>query len=132
MNQQQKMELLRYLYKDAETQKFLCNDLFQEFMNTIPKTKCICSENIVHETRHINRQFVTQSIGEFIQNNKAYKEMLNTLYQDYEESDLIEHLLMGYVFFIAQTEATAKEIDIFKDKKSICYTEGPSIADFIL
>ena len=132
MNQQQKTELLKLLYKNQETQEFLCNDLFQEFMNIIPKTKCICSDNIVHETRQINRNESIDSIVNFINSNQAYNDMLNTLYQGYDKSDLVEELLNGYVFFIAQVEPKYKDIDIFKDKKSVCYTSGPSIVDFLL
>ena len=129
MTTEQKMSLLKFLYLNDQTQTFLCNDLFQEFLSIIPKTKCICSDNIVSTTRRNNYDEALNSIHNFLRDNKDYKVMLEKAFSGYEQKFLEAHLLMGYVFYIALTEN--KDIDIFKDKSSICYTEGPSLYDVI-
>jgi len=129
MTKEQKMSLLKFLYLNDQTQTFLCNDLFQEFMSIIPKTKCICSDNIIYETRRNNFDNALNSIHNFLIDNKDYRVMVEKFFSGYEQKFLEAHLLMGYVFYIALTEN--KDMDIFKDKRSICYTEGPSIVDII-
>ena len=129
MTKEQKMNLLKFLYLNDQTQTFLCNDLFQEFMSIIPKTKCICSDNIVSTTRRNNYDDALNSIHNFLIDNEDYRLMVEKLFSGYEQDLLEAHLLMGYVFYVALTEN--KDMDIFRDKSSICYTEGPSIVDII-
>ena len=121
MTKEEKMSLLKFLYLNQDTQDFLCNDLFQEFMNIIPKTKCICSDNIDSATRRNNFNKALASIHNFLIENNYYKVMIEEAFSAYEQKILEAHLLMGYVFYIALTEN--KGIDIFKDKNSICYTD---------
>ena len=105
MTKEQKINLLKFLYLNDQTQTFLCNDLFQEFMSIIPKTNCISEDNFDTDIRRNNYDDAINSIHNFLIDNKDYKVM------------------------VALTEN--KDIDIFKDKNSICYTEGPSILDII-
>ena len=129
MTKEQKMNLLKFLYLNDQTQTFLCNDLFQEFMNIIPKTNCISEDNFDTDIRRNNYDDAINSIHNFLIDNKDYRVMVEKYFSGYEQDFLESHLLMGYVFYIALTEN--KDIDIFKDKSSICYTEGPSIVDII-
>ena len=129
MTKEQKMNLLKFLYLNDQTQTFLCNDLFQEFVNIIPKTQCICSDKMVSETRRNNFDNALNSIHNFLIDNEDYRVIVEKFFSGYEQKFLESHLLMGYVFYIALTEN--KDMDIFKDKSSICYTEGPSILDII-
>ena len=129
MTKEQKMNLLKFLYLNDQTQTFLCNDLFQEFVNIIPKTQCICSDNMVSETRRNNFDNALNSIHNFLIDNEDYRVIVEKFFSGCEQKFLESHLLMGYVFYIALTEN--KDMDIFKDKSSICYTEGPSILDII-
>ncbi|MBQ7351721.1 MAG: hypothetical protein IJW59_02495 [Clostridia bacterium] len=129
MTKEEKMSLLKFLYLNEETQTFLCNDLFQEFMSIIPKTKCICIDNIGPATRQNNFNEALVSVHNFLIKNNGYKVMIEKAFSGYEQKFLEAHLLMGYVFYIALTEN--KDIDIFNDKSSIFYTEGPSVLDMI-
>lgn len=129
MTKEQKMNLLRFLYSNEQTQSFLCNDLFQEFMEIIPKTNCICSANQILKTRRENHTNAVLSIHEFLANNPDYYSIVKSMFSHYEDRELEAHLLMGYVFYLALVNNS--DIDIFKNKKSICYTDGPSIVDII-
>jgi len=127
MTQEQKVKLLKFLYSNEQT--FLCNDLFQELLNIVPKTKCICSRNIVDKTRYDNYIEVFTFIKQFLDRNSDYKSIVLKIFSSYEEQELINHLIVGYVFYLAMLDN--KDLDIFKDKRSICYTEGPSIVDIL-
>lgn len=127
MTQEQKVKLLKFLYSNEQT--FLCNDLFQELLNIVPKTKCICSRNIVDKIRYDNYIEVFSFIKQFLDSNLDYKSILLKIFSSYEEQELIKHLIVGYVFYLAMLDN--KDLDIFKDKRSICYTEGPSIVDIL-
>lgn len=129
MTKEQKMTLLKFFYINEQTQTFLCNDLFVEFMNIIPKTKCICSDNINTSIRRKNHNEALLSIHQFLANNKDYNEIVTKAFSGYEERFLEAHLLMGYVFYIGLMEKP--DFDIFEDKLSLCYTDGPSILDII-
>lgn len=130
MTQEQKITLVDYLYLNKETQSFLCNDLFQELKHTIPETLCISEKNINDEIRINNYSCVKMLILIFFQKNPDYKDITKKLFANFTEKKLIEHLILGYVFFL--TIIDKNNIDIFKDKKSICYTKAPALYDIII
>lgn len=125
------LEFIKYLYPTDEIRNFMCNDLYQELNEIIPKTKCFCSNNIVSKTREENYMFVKTHIVNFILSNENYKQELNKLYKDREFDDLINDIIIGYVFFIVNTDDKNRGEDIFKNKKSICYSVAPSILDIL-
>ena len=81
------------------------------------------------KTRRENHTNALLSIHEFLANNPDYYSMVKSMFSHYEDRELEAHLLMGYVFYLALIDNS--DIDIFKNKKSICYTDGPSIVDII-
>lgn len=125
------LEFIKYLYPTDEIRNFMCNDLYQELNEIIPKTKCFCSDNIVSKTREENYMFIKTHIVNFILTNDNYKKELNKLYKDREFDDLINDIIIGYVFFTVNTDDKNKGEDIFKNKKSICYSVAPSILDIL-
>lgn len=125
------LEFIKYLYPTDEIRNFMCNDLYQELNEIIPKTKCFCSDNIVSKTRETNFMFVKTHIVNFVLTNENYKKELNKLYKDRDFDDLINDILIGYVFFVVNTDDKNKGEDIFKNKKSICYSVAPSILDIL-
>jgi len=131
MTKKEKIALIQYLYLNNETQTFLCNDLFQEFMSIIPKNVCISKENLNKETRENNYSIVKLLITIFFKENPEYKKITTKLLSNYTENKLVEHLILGYVFFLANIDRK-KDINIFKDKKSICYSEAPPLYHVII
>lgn len=125
------LEFIKYLYPTDEIRNFMCNDVYQELNEIIPKTKCFCSDNIVSKTREENYMFVKTHIVNFILSNDNYKNELNKLYKDREFDDLINDIIIGYVFFTVNTDDKNRGEDIFKNKKSICYSVAPSILDIL-
>ncbi len=44
---------------------------------------------------------------------------------------MVEEFIIGYVFYVVNTDKNNAGVDIFKNKKSICYTSGPTILDIL-
>ena len=122
MTKEQKLKLLKFLYPNEEICNFMCNDFYQELANIIPYHVCISAKNLVQKNRENNWEFVKEKLITFLNNNKNYSTELARLYRESQLNNKIDEFLIGYVFFIANTNKT-KEVDIFKDKRSICYSE---------
>ena len=125
------IEFLKYLYPTDEIRDFMCNDLYQELCEIIPKTKCFGSENVVASVREENLKFVKTSIVEFISNNQNYENELSKLYKDKKLEDVLDDIIVGFVFYVVNTNDRNKGENIFTNKKSICYSFGPNILDIL-
>lgn len=121
MDNERKTKLLKYLFPTEEIRKFVCNDLFMELSEIIKTTDCISSKNIKNAVRQENKAKVEKQIKDFIKENPMYEKMLTELYHQKDINQIYDDILVGYTFFLASTYGRIGEIDIFKDKKSICY-----------
>ena len=130
MTKEEKIAVMNYLYINNETKQFLCNDLFQEFLSIIPENICISEENKDDKKREQNYSCVKMLIYLFFENNLEYKKITTKLLSNFTYEKMVEHLIIGYVFYLANIDN--KNIDIFKDKKSICFSEAPPLYQIIL
>ena len=128
MTQEQKTKLASYLYLNKEFQEFLCNDFFQELKKELPKESCISEDNLNDEYREENYGIATLSIFIFLHNNGNYADIIKQNFTSYTDSQLLHHLVLGYVFYLTNVE---EHMDMFKDKRSICYTDAPPLYDFV-
>lgn len=124
------IKFLRYLYPTDEIREFMINDFYQELGEIIHKTKCFSSDNIVSATRETNYNYVKASIIKFLETNPTYQIELQKLYKK-PINDMLEELIIGFVFYTVNTDKKNIGVDIFKNKKSICYTSNPTILDLI-
>ena len=111
-------KFLQLLYRTDEIRKIMINDVYQELLEIIPIKLCFSSKNIVKETREMNLKTALNSISNFIDNNVDYKNVIQEIYEDN-----LEYVLYGYMFYLSNTNEKCLGIDIFKDKKSILYSE---------
>lgn len=125
------MKFLKYLYPTDEIRDFMCNDLYQELNEVIPNIKCFCSDNVVKSVREENRKFVKTNIVNFIENNPVYKQEIEKLYKSKVISNIIDDIFTGYVLYVVNTSEKNKGENIFTNKKSICYSEGPNLLDIL-
>ncbi len=128
--QDKMMRFLRYLYSTDEIRDFMINDFYQELGENIAKTKCFSSENVVNATRENNYNYVKKSIIEFLNTNPTYQKELQKLLKR-PANDMVEEFIIGYVFYVVNTDKNNACVDIFKNKKSICYTSSPTILDIL-
>ena len=125
----QKEKICNYLYGDEAARRFVCNDLFQEISMLIDNSECIHWKNRIEANRIRNKKRVEMKITLFLKENRNYLNRLDELYDKMLISDVMNLLLVGYVFYLSQTVDQFKKINIFKNKKSICYSADPTIFD---
>lgn len=129
MDEIRKERICTYLYGTDETRKFLLNDLFQEFSLIIDDNECISRKNCLNKTRKRNKVIVTTKIVLFLKENTIYYNKLDKIYPNMLFNDVIKMLLLGYVFYLSQVKIEFNNVNIFKSKKSICYSNEPTIYD---
>ena len=116
-------KLIKLLFLNEQTQKFLCNDLFQEFLLVIPTEFCISKKNINNKVREINYLKVKNIIEIFLNTNKIYLIKLLNVFKFKDINSLIEHLIICYLFYISKITPSLKNINVFTSKLSIGYNK---------
>jgi len=111
-------KLLQFLYRNDEIRKRLINDVYQELLEVVPPSLCFNSKNVVNSTRDENLRKALSSISNFLENNADYNKVVKEIYDDD-----FQFVLCGYMFYLAHTNEKYIGIDIFKNKKSILYSE---------
>lgn len=111
-------KLLQFLYRNEEIRKRLINDVYQELLEVVPPSLCFNSKNVVNATRDENLRKALSSISNFLENNADYNKVVKEIYDDD-----FQFVLCGYMFYLSHTNEKYIGIDIFKNKKSILYSE---------
>lgn len=130
MIDKRKCKLLNYLFPNEKVRSFLCNDLYIELTQIIPYNLCLSSKNLNNIIRQENKEKVKSIIKKFIKENINYEKEIKKIYKDYDNERILDEIIIGYVFYLANTIRKFFTIDIFYDKKSICYSPI-SIIDII-
>lgn len=125
------VNFLNYLYPTDEIRHFLINDVYQEFEDIISSVKCFGNDNIVSLAREKNYKSIKSSMLIFFNTNPTYNKELLKLYKIKNVEDIVENLIIGYVFYLVNKDKTNLNVDIFKNKKSVCYTQAPTIIDIL-
>ena len=87
-------------------------------MEVVPPTLCFNSKNVVNATRDENLRKALSSISNFLENNADYNKVIKEIYDED-----FQFVLCGYMFYLSHTNEKYIGIDIFKNKKSILYSE---------
>lgn len=116
-------KLFKILYKTQEIQKFLINDLFEELKLIINIKLCINIININEKQRELNFLITKNTIDKFLKENIVYLNKLKDLFKTYTYNALLDHLIIAFVFYIAQINENYKYIDVFTNKASICFNK---------
>ena len=111
-------KLLQFLYRNEEIRKRLINDVYQELLEVVPPSLCFNSKNVVNATRDENLRKALSSISNFLENNADYNKVIEEIYDED-----FQFVLCGYMFYLSHTNEKYIGIDIFKNKKSILYSE---------
>lgn len=122
MNRERKQLLLNYLFPNEEMRKFMCNDLYIELEEILPSKICISPTNISSIRRKENYSIAYGSILAFLTARNDYCEKVAYFYKDKELDFIINEIIIGYVFYLSSTRKRNEQFDIFKNKKSICYS----------
>lgn len=125
MNLRQKKLLCDYLYPNKRIRKVLIDDLNVQLDKIIPSEIIFCAENKQSdEIREENKNIAVEAISRLLKENDFYLRELdcwpvNGFY------DIVDNVLVNYVFIfsVRQKSKRLQNIDIFSDKRSICYRE---------
>lgn len=121
MNDEKIRMLFCLLFPTEEIRIFLCNDLFEELKNIVPYQICISSYNSIKKVREAHHTLVRDRITNFLENNNDYMDKIKQIYVNIGLEDIVNDLILAYVFYISQINKSYNNIDILEDKKSICY-----------
>lgn len=122
MERERKEKLLKYLFPTEQIRKFLCDDVYEELTFLIPKNLCISTNNLKVATRKENLEKVTSLVREFLKENPDYTKLLIEYYGYDDIIRIVNDIVIGYVYYLTNCYGNYFHIDIFKDKRSICYS----------
>ena len=122
MDYKRQEKLVDYLFRTPEIRSFLCNDLYQELLK-ICKTSDFINSSYISEKNRVNGyKKVSSSIMTFLKQQQIYAKMLLQIYnQEKITVDIIDDLIVGITLYIISTQENYSQMDVFTDKKSICY-----------
>ncbi len=123
MNKRQKEMLLEYLFGAEHIRQFLINDLYEELSQILPTEKIFNNQNKNDNLRMSNYYLLCDLIDKFLIANRNYEKFLSNHYDRVSRESLIDDVLLGFTFFISQTNKNYADIDILKDKTSVCFAE---------
>lgn len=123
MTKKEKDKIREYLYPTFEEEDFLVNVIYQDLKEIIPQNICICSKNLTSKIRKSHYNEVYDYIYDYLHQHQKYCDYLMSEYPLDMDEDLIDDLIINFVFCLSQENAIYKDIHIFKNRKSICFTD---------
>ena len=127
-----KTKVKEYLYPTIETEKLL-KEINEDVYKLIDTEILINEKNINKEHRKKNYRKLYNLLEEYFnQNYNLYDKLLsvynvNNVYIEEIITDVIYNLVFDY----SQRQEQFKNMNIFKNKKSICYDEKPTLYDIL-
>lgn len=122
MIDERKVKLLNYLYPTEEARKFMCNDFYIELAEVVPRRLCVTASDMTLAKRKENMQIVKAEIEKFIKLHPIYEKTILDIYREKNWKDILDDVVIGYVFFVTHTHYKFQFIDIFKSKGCITYS----------
>ncbi len=126
MNDKDKYKLSKFLFEDVQLSDYIINVIFPKLKLLIPERCVFRHDNNRSKNRIKNLEACRRTIVDFLQNNKKDYSLLTKCYGE----NVISLLLIGYCFYISETSFKYYNIDIFKDERSVCFSDL-SLLDFI-
>lgn len=117
----EKQKIVKYLYPTKELMGLMCNDIYQELLEIIDVESCISEDNLDDLVREQNLEFVRGAIKGFVVNNKVYQQVLFEHYKHQNIDIIVYDILIGLVMYISSIIDEFREVNILRDKRSICY-----------
>lgn len=122
MNKERKEKLLNYLYPTEEIAEFMYCDFYTELALILDKKVCFSQANLTNVTRKNNLKIAREIIAKFLNENALYKNKVYEFFPKTPESVIIDNILYGYTLLVSTNINRGTGADIFKDKRSVCYT----------
>lgn len=128
MTTKEKKYLKEYLYPTQEAKNFIIGEINPLLTQLLPKELCISDANLNHKVRKLNYQRAYLRICEFLFANEKIVDTLERIWSinttnHFELKELVDDMIVNYVFCLTQAHEEYKKIDIFKNKRSICFRD---------
>lgn len=121
MLEERKKKLIKYLYPNEKLRQFLCEELYFELADILPKELCISTKTMSDVTRRERMTMAKNNVKQFLKQNPSYIDWLKYFFKDKTTDEIVDDLIIGYVFYLANAKSRFDCIDIFRDKRSLCY-----------
>ena len=127
-----KTKVKEYLYPTIETEKLL-KEINEDIYKLIDAEILINEKNINKEHRKKNYRKLYNLLEEYFNQNYNFYDKLLSVYNvnNVYIEEIITDVIYNLVFDYSQRQEQFKNMNIFKNKKSICYDEKPTLYDIL-
>ena len=127
-----KTKVKEYLYPTIETEKLL-KEINEDVYKFIDAEILINEKNINKEHRKKNYRKLYNLLEEYFNQNYNLYDKLLSIYNvnNVYIEEIITDVIYNLVFDYSQRQEQFKNMNIFKNKKSICYDEKPTLYDIL-
>ena len=127
-----KTKVKEYLYPTIETEKLL-KEINEDVYKLIDTEIFINEKNINQEYRKKNYRKLYNLLEEYFNQNYNLYDKLLSVYnvKNVYIEEIITDVIYNLVFDYSQKQEQFKNMNIFKNKKSICYDEKPTLYDIL-
>ncbi len=127
-----KTKVKEYLYPTIETEKLL-KEINEDVYKLIDTEIFINEKNINQEYRKKNYRKLYNLLEEYFNQNYNLYDKLLSVYnvKNVYIEEIITDVIYNLVFDYSQRQEQFKNMNIFKNKKSICYDEKPTLYDIL-
>ena len=117
-----KTKLINYLYPTEEIAKFLFCNVYSALKTILPRKVCFSDDNYNETTRNRNYIIAKNTIANFLEETPFVRNKLNEYYLNKEVDNLVNDILYGYLLYLTPKIHKGTGADIFRDKRSVCYS----------
>ena len=127
-----KTKVKEYLYQTIETEKLL-KEINEDIYKLIDAEILINEKNINQEYRKKNYRKLYNLLEKYFNQNYNLYDKLLSIYNvnNVYIEEIITDVIYNLVFDYSQRQEQFKNMNIFKNKKSICYDEKPTLYDIL-
>ncbi len=122
MTNERRFKLLKYLFPNEKIRYFMCNQLYGELSTIIPKNMCISYKNKKNDIRKKNLNTIKTLIWNYFDTHPIYKLKIENFYNVHNKHDILNIVIISYVFNEVHEIRMHDIIDIFLNKESVCYS----------
>lgn len=123
-------KLKDYLYPTEEIEHFLIKEINPKLKQMLQNVSIFAAENEEKKIRKQNYDKFYFVVCELLFSNETYLNNVKNYWGKLKFKYIIDDIIINYVFNLTQQDSTFKNVDIFKNKQSICYRKI-SVLSFI-
>lgn len=120
-DENEKENLCAFLYPTHAYRNYILNDFNQELAPYLPDKIIMSNENIKNKVRAKNYKKTKNIMRKFLENNPVHKKLIKDFYADLDMQDMVELMIINYVFYRSQMIDEVKNLSIFFNPHFVTY-----------